>query len=458
MSNYKQPSLLTQIKNIKRSFLQFPKLPLDNILSTDWLNRFADSVSCRSDAIYTPLIVLRLFLLQVLNKDRSCKAAVTRLLIERAVNGETEISHSSGPYCTARARLPLDFLVEGVREIANQVMKISGLWKWHGFNVCITDGTTVLLPDTEDNQAVFPQQKVQKPGLGFPIVRICALISLATGTLVDYALGPYEGKGTGETSLFSRLIGSLKKGDLLLADRYYATFAIILLLNIAGVPVVMKNHASRKIDYTKGTWLGNKDHLVTWIKPVTKPIWMSQEDYDNLPNTLTVREFRVNGIDYVTTLIDHKKFHKKEMANLYQQRWNIEVDFRSLKTLMGMEMLGCLSPEMIKKEIAIYFMAYNLIRAVVAQSAVIHEKIPRKISFNGAVQLIVAGATSMIFMANQHIMGMVNNILHAISTNAVGMRKQPSQPRAIKRRPKPYPLLMIPRGEAMILLGNQFVS
>jgi len=293
--------------------------------------------------------------------------------------------------------------------------------------------------------------------LGFPIVRICALISLATGSVVDYAYAPYEGKGTGETSLFSRLQGSLKEGDLLLADRYYATFAIIMLLTIAGVPVVMRNHARRKIDYRKGIRLGKNDHLVKWSKPAKKPPWMSKEKYDESPNTMTVREFRVNGKDFVTTLTDHKQFHKKEMSFLYQQRWNIEVDLRSIKTHMGMEMLSCLSPEMIKKEIAIHFMAYNLIRSIISQSAVIHDKIPRQISFKGAVQLIVAGATTLIEMASRCIMDMVNTILLAISTNAVGIRNQTPQPRAIKRRPKPYPLLTKPRREAVINIENQYV-
>jgi hypothetical protein len=217
MSDHQQPSLGTQIKNIKRSFLQFAQLPLNNILSTDWLKMFSYSVPCRSDTIYTPLVVLRLFLLQVLNKDRSCKNAVSRFFIERIFNGETEISHSSGPYCTARRRLPLDLLMDAVREIAKQANEIGDTWTWHGYNVRMADGVTMLLPDTEGNQKEFPQQKNQKPGLGFPIIRICAVISLATGTLVDYALGPYQGKGTGETSLFSRLMGSLMKDDWLIA-------------------------------------------------------------------------------------------------------------------------------------------------------------------------------------------------------------------------------------------------
>ena len=158
----------------------------------------------------------------------------------------------------------------------------------------------------------------------------------------------------------------------------------------------MRNHAGRQVDYKKGKCLGRKDHIVELKKPKRVPPWISQEDYDKLPDTLTIREFRINGINYITNLIDHKKFYRKEMALLYDQRWNIEVDIRSIKTHMGMEMLSCLTPAMIRKEIAIYFMAYNLVRAVITQASIIHEKIPRMISFKGASQLIIASASTIV--------------------------------------------------------------
>ena len=349
-------------------------------------------------------------------------------------------------------RLPVNLLEAGVRETAAQLKELKNSWKWHGYNIYIADGTTALLPDTEENQDEFPQQKNQKPGLGFPIIRICALVSLATGMIADYALAPYEGKGTGETSLFSRMRETLTEGSLLIADRYYATFAIIMVLNLDGIAVVMRNHAGRQVDYRKGKCLGQKDHIVELKKPKRVPPWMSQEDYDKLPDTLTIREFRINGINYITNLIDHKNFYRKEMALLYDQRWSIEVDIRSIKTHMGMEMLSCLTPTMIRKEIAIYFMAYNLVWTVITQSSIIHEKIPRMISFKGASQLIIASASTIIKTANQCLMDIANAILLAISSNPIGNRKQEPQPRAIKRRPKPYPLLTMPRRDAVLLL------
>jgi len=197
----------------------------------------------------------------------------------------------------------------------------------------------------------------------------------------------------------------------------------------------MKTHAKRKIDYRKGTQLGERDHLIEWSKPKILPAWMAPEDYAALPDKLTVREFRVDGIDFVTTLIHSKRFHKQEMSSLYRQRWNIEVDFRSIKTHMGMEMLSCLTPKMIKIELAVYFLAYNIIRSIIAQAAACHEKLPRKISFKSAAQLIVASATTMIEISNQCLADVANALLLAISTNSVGNREQIQQPRALKRRP-----------------------
>jgi hypothetical protein len=345
---------------------------------------------------------------------------------------------------------------EGVRE-SGRAHKVGIADKWYGYNVYITDGTTTILPDTEKNQEEFPQQRNQKPGLGFPIVRIGAIISLFTGAVTDYAIGPYEGKGTGEISLLNRMLGSLEKGDLLLADRYYATFVILQLLNLRGVHAVMKTHARRKIDYRKGTQLGERDHLIEWYKPEILPAWMPPEDFAALPDKLTVREFRVDGIDFVTTLVDHKQFHKQEISSLYRQRWNIEVDFRSIKTHMGMEMLSCLTPKMIKMEIAIYLLAYNIIRSIIAQAAAIHEKLPRKISFKSAAQLIVASATTIIELANQSLMDVTSTLLSAISTNSIGNREQTPQPRALKRRPRNYKLLMKPRELAVIDVEKHIV-
>jgi hypothetical protein len=193
-------------------------------------------------------------------------------------------------------------------------------WLWKGHNTLLTDGTTVLMPDTLENQSDYPQQSNQKPGLGFPIARIVGLISLSVGSVVSYSMGPYQGKGSGETSLFSQVIDAIAKHDLLLADRYYCTWAIIALLIQQDSHMLVQNHAQRKPGFRRGKKLGVKDHLIEWKKPKRKPDWITQNDYGDLPDVIQFREFSVKGRVYVTTLMDAKKYHKKELAELYTQR------------------------------------------------------------------------------------------------------------------------------------------
>ena len=188
--------------------------------------------------------------------------------------------------------------------------------------------------------------------------------------------------------MFSQLIHQLQPGDLLLADRYYCTYAIIAMMMQNGVNVLFQNHAQRKPDFRCGQKLGTRDHLIEWKKPLKKPVWLSNEQYRALPDSLQIRELAVDGIVYVTTLMDPKKYRRQALAELYAERWTIELDIRSIKTQMGMEMLRCKSPNMVEKEIAIHFLAYNMIRINMARAAKQFGKIPRLLSFKSAVQLL----------------------------------------------------------------------
>jgi hypothetical protein len=324
---------------------------------------------------------------------------------------------------------------------------VPNAWSWKGFHVVLVDGATVLMPDTEENQQDYPQQSVQKPGLGFPIARMVGLISLSTGACLDYAVGAYQGKGSGETSLFSQLIKAFGAKDLLIADRYYCTYAIIALMLKKRVPVLFRLHAKRCVNFKLGQQLGAKDHLVEYKKPKQKPVWMSDKAYFDLPDRLTVREFSVAGTVYVTTLLTANTYHKKELATLYYQRWKIELDFRTIKTNMGMEMLRCKTPEMVRKEVAVHFLAYNLIRAIMVRAAIICDKLPRNLSFMAAVQLMKNTASLCMQKTSKALIELSEALLNAIAYTAIGKYKRKNQPRVIKRRPKPFPLMTKPRNE-----------
>jgi hypothetical protein len=237
-----------------------------------------------------------------------------------------------------------------------------------------------------------------------------------------------------------------------MADRYYCTFAVIALSQAKKIPVLFQVHASKKVDFRRGQKLGAKDHLVEWQKPKRKPVWMSVEAYADLPDTITVREFSVKGMVYVTTLLDAKKYPKTAIAPFYQQRWHIELDIRAIKTHMGMELLRCKTPEMVEKEIAVHVLAYNIIRGNLAQAASLHDKIPRQLGFRSAVQLVIQATKQLIVLTGDLLNNALQALFKAIASTSVGLQKRKNQPRAIKRRPKPYPLLTIPRREACATL------
>ena len=360
MADFKKIILRRQIQKFKASFFELSHLPFNDLFPSDLITRIMACSARSRDKVFTPLVTLKTFIFQVLSEDRSCKQAVASVLTERLQQGLSPNSVNTGPYCKARQRLALAPLREAVNTTGSALHhRNPGTWRWKGHNVVLVDGTTVLMPDTEANQNAFPQQSSQKPGLGFPIARVVGLISLGAGSVIDYIAGPYQGKGSGESSLFSQLIAALCPGELLLADRYYCTYAIVALLMQRGVNVLFQNHAQRKSDFRRGEKLGIKDHLIEWSKPKRRPVWMSKHYYDVLPKSIKVRELRVQGIVYITTLMEPKKYPKKALAELYAQCWKVELDLPSIKTHMGMEMLRCKSPQMTKKEIAVHLLAYN---------------------------------------------------------------------------------------------------
>lgn len=426
-----------------------PGLPFNDFLADDDISEIINHTTHKRDSIFTPLVTLKAFILQTLSSDGSCREAVVNVLTDRLSMGKSANSTNTGPYTKARQRLPLEQIKKATTNAGSKLHQQSDSRQhWKGLKPILVDGTTVTMPDTAKNQAAYPQQSTQKQGLGFPIARLVVMISLVTGGIIDYSLGPYQGKQTGESSLFSRLINSLSFGDLLMGDRYYCTFAMIALLQVRKVPVVFQMHASRKVNFSVGQKLGKKDHLLNWHKPKEKPIWMSESDYAELPETIRMREFSVDGIVYATTLLDEKIYSKKEVAIFYKQRWHIEVDLRAIKTHMGMDTLRCKTPEMVEKEIAVHFLAYTIIRGNMAQAAILHNKTPRKLSFKSTLQIIIQATKNITSLIGESLNTYLAALFKAISSNAIGLQKRKSQPRAVKKRPKAFPLLKVSRAEA----------
>ncbi|MGD8642225.1 MAG: IS4 family transposase [Gammaproteobacteria bacterium] len=399
------------------------------------------------ERLFPPTETLSMFLAQAMSEDRSCQKAVNDAAIKRLVAGLTPCSTATGGYCQARHRLPLKMVSTLARYIGQQITSQSAdHWRWHGKRVYLIDGTTVTLPDTAANQAVYPQQRGQKPGVGFPISRIVGVVCLFSGALLNAAMGTYHGKGGSEQSLLRPMLDTFETGDLVVGDAFYGTYFLLASLLEKGVDGVFEQMGVRKrvTDFRKGYRLGHKDHLVTLPKP-GKPDWMSQEAYDRVPASITIRELKAKGKVLITTLLSPKVYPKQELRRLYQDRWHVELDLRHIKTTLGMETLSCKTPDMVEKEMWVYFLAYNLIRLLMVQSSLLSGIVPRQLSFKHTVQLWIAWS-QQTQAASVSVDDYV--LFTLIAQNTVGNRPGRIEPRAIKRRPKAYPLLMETRSLA----------
>lgn len=400
------------------------------------------------DRIYSPVVTLSAFIAQVMGDDQSCRKAVARIVAERAEQGKPSCSAGTGAYCQARKRLPMALIDNLLRQTGGELHgQTPAHWQWKGHKVVLADGSTVSMADTPGNQEEFPQPASQEPGLGFPLARLVVLISLATGAVLDMSVGPNKGKQTGEHALLRQIMGALEAGDIFLADRYYCTYFLIFTLSGKGVDSVIQSHASRKVDFRLGKRLGRRDHVVEWHKPA-RPAWMDDDTYQTIPATMLVRETRVGGRVLVSTLLDPAQATKEELGDLYKRRWAVEVDLKFIKQIMKMDILRGRSPEMVKKEIGVHLLAYNLIRTVMAQAADWGQIAPNMISFKGTIQLLEAFAERIALAAEEERWRLVDELLRAIAYHRIGQRPGRVEPRAVKRRPKPFPRLTKPRDEA----------
>lgn len=404
--------------------------------------------------IYSPAVTLWVFLAQCLSADHSCREAVAQLIAWRLSRGWKRCSADTGAYCTARERIPEEACLKLARETGRTVdEQAPSEWRWLGRRVLDVDGSTFTMPDTPENQAEYPQVPGQRPGCGFPIARIVVVFSLAVGTVLDAALGKYQGKQTGENSLFRTLHGLLQERDVVLADRYFSGWFDIALLQQLGVDIVVRKHQLRATDFRTGRRLGPNDHLVCWSKP-QRPDWMSAEQYAALPDELTLREvrvivrqkgFRTKELIIVTTLVDAESYPADQIALLYRRRWQAELNLRSLKIVLQMDQLRCKTPHRVRNEFYMHLVAYNLIRQLMAVSAQEAGVEPGTISFKGTLQTI--DRLLPLLATRLATADWCAALLSAIATHTVGDRPDRCEPRVKKRRPKPYRKMTKPRHE-----------
>ncbi len=459
MRHFSQGRFGQQARFLQQQFLQDGNLPFSDILSTGLIEQALTALQVGLvNCVYTPLVTLRVFLGQVLSADHSCRAAVARLIAYRVARKQRACSAETGAYCLARKRLPERFFSQIARQTGRQLdAKAKSEWLWKNRRVYIFDGATVSMPDTSKNQKAYPQPPQQKPGLGFPLMRIAAIFSLACGAVLDVGMCRYAGKGQSELALLRQLWSIFQPGSIMLADRLMCAWTELVMLKQRDVDCVCRfNSANRKTDFRRGKRLGKDDHIVTWFKP-TKPRSIDRQTYNTLPESLTIREcrvpiaqpgFRVKVVVIATTLLDHVAYPPSELATLYRARWNAEPDLKSLKQTMQMDVLRCKTPELVRKELWTHILAYNLIRTIIAQAAHKHHLEPRSLSFKGAIQTLEA-FQPVIALQGEHDavrrLSLYHDLLDAIATHRVADRPDRYEPRAKKRHHRNFAYLRKPR-------------
>jgi Transposase DDE domain len=434
-------------KRISRRVREIEAVDFFNVLTgPELLNKTEAHLPEHRERLYPPTVTLSMFMMQALNEDGSCQKAVNGWAARRVAEGLSVNSVRTGAYCKARQRLPVEMAMTLTRETGQLLSaRAQAGWRWRGRRVKLVDGSGISMPDTPENQARYPQPSSQAEGAGFPLARIVAVICLSTGAVMDAAMGPYSGKGTGELGLLRSLGAAFSAEDVMLADALYCNYFLIATMQEAGVEVLFEQNGARITDFRRGQQLGKRDHLVRWLKPMVCPQWMTLEHYESFPEEITVREIKVDGQVLVTTMLDHRRVRKTELSKLYGLRWNVELDLRNIKTTLGMDVLRCQTPQMNEKEMWVHLLAYNLIRLLMAQAALDAGVHPRELSFKHTVQIWMEW-TSQQLPNNPALHN--STLFRLIAQLKVGNRPGRIEPRMRKRRPKPYPWLKVSRTEA----------
>jgi hypothetical protein len=406
--------------------------------------------------IFSPAVTFWAFLSQVLTRGASCRDALRRIQAWWQFESPKTPSPSTNTssYCTARRRLDDEKLNQISSQLAGHLeSQVCATDLWKKRVVKIVDGTGGSMPDTKANQKQWPQSCQQKPGCGFPTMKLLGLFSLASGALLHWVHGS---KHDSESELMCGLRGWFKRGDILLTDRGFCSFAEIVAMLARGVDSLMRQHQRRAVDFRAGRKLGPKDRLQEWTKPEVCPKNCTAEEFAALPDRLvlrivhhsvTVAGFRTRNVVLVTTLIDPRLYPKKDLAELYFRRWSVELHFREIKTLLGLDVLRCMTPEMICKEIVMHQIAYNLVRTLMQEAALTYHVALRRLSFKGALDslhhfaAVIHAATGKPRKQAQ----LQAALLRSIALDLLPERPGRSEPRVKKRRPKGYQMLSKPR-------------
>jgi Transposase DDE domain len=444
-----------QVQILKDKFNQSLGLPFKELLPESAIKLAISEVKIKyKKRLFDPFITLWAFLSQVLDSDKTCHNAVSKIIAHLAGSDVEIPSSDTSAYCQARARLP-EKLLEKLFSYSAQKLeeKVTQEHLWCGRNILVIDGSTVSMPDTVENQKEYPQPSTQKDGCGFPIAKIGVIFSLFTGAAVALCIDVLN---THDIKLARKLYSFLKPNDVLVGDRAFCAYADMFTIKKLNCDAVFRKHQSRTITMRKGKIIGDCDKLVTWYKPKTCPKGLDKDEFNALPPSITVREiyyyivipgFRTQQVSLITTLLDKSSYSTLAIVGLYGQRWDVELNLRHLKTTLGMDILRCKTPSMIRKEIYVYLLAYNLLRSLMWSAGTTYTTSPNRLSLQGTRHHLINFIPKLLAATSQKRHQIYLTLLKVIAHKAVPDRPARNEPRVRKRRPKAYPLMTKPRHE-----------
>jgi hypothetical protein len=413
----------------------------------------ADEGPNSRDRLYTLRLTCECFLWQMLKPRTPCREVVRQVQAQARLHGWGQVDEGASGYIQARQRLPqarLEQVLTATAQAAEQ--RASTPPALQGRPVKVVDGSSVQLPDTAANQKEYPQPSGQKPGCGFPVMKLAVLFSLASGALLAVVMGNLHSH---DLRLLRQLWECLKAGDILLGDRAYGDYVTLAGLPPQGVDVVARLHQARRVDFRRAKRLGHQDGVFVWRKGGMQSTILTPEQWAALPDEIQVRilrftaacrGFRSQRLLLVTTLLDATKYPAAELIALYARRWRLELCLRDVKTALGLEQLRCQSPAMVRKELLAGLIAHNLIRCVMAEAAQVYEAELERLSFKGTVDALRQFSAALAQARSRKMRrALWQNLLATLARDRVPLRPHRSEPRAVKRRPKPYPLLNKPR-------------
>ncbi len=450
--------LARQFKQIRECSLSQLECLFERIIPHTLLTKSKQGANSR-ERIFSMRVIFWAFLAQVLRRER-CRGAVRLVQARRQMLGLAKISVDTSAYCRGRLRLSMAVLQKVEKWVVAHLQRLcpqGNLWK--GRQVLVADGTSASLADTPANQWEFPQSGGQKRGCGFPVVQLVGLFCLASGALIKFARTEIK---VHELAVFvSELLEILKRGQILLGDRAFGTYACLALLIGRGVDGVFRLHQARRVVQGEVKLTVIDDRRVKWSKPKKGPVYLGSQEYAQLPSILLLRQirfrieqpgFRSQEIVLITTLLDAETYTAEDLMDLYLRRWAIELSFREIKTTLGMDILGGQSPAIVEREITMHLIGYNLLRTLMLEASINHQVPLQRLSFKGSLDTVRHWSEVIDRVRDKPRLRRqaIDEMLFIIASDRLAERPGRSEPRAVKRRPKGYQLLNRPRDEMKI--------